>query len=58
MSNYNCFAYRNGSQCLVLKEMVCKEKKKCPFFKTENQYRQGIQDSRERLIKIGRILPD
>lgn len=32
----NCFAY-HPKQCRVLTEMLCK-KKKCPFFKTHQQY--------------------
>lgn len=32
----NCFGYKNN-KCVILKEMICKHKK-CPFYKTEEQY--------------------
>lgn len=32
-----CFAYKNENECFVLTSKIC-NKKKCPFFKTNEQY--------------------
>lgn len=37
----SCFAY-HPKQCRVLTEMLCK-KKKCPFFKTREQFIEDLK---------------
>jgi len=49
--NVDCFAYKSfnsaRSKCLVLTEMLC-SKKKCPFYKTKEQYDKDIKMLEER----------
>lgn len=58
MNSKNCFAYRKDGQCSALKELVCKNGKNCPFYKTQREYTQDQENSKKRLIDMGRILAE
>ena len=58
MNFKNCFAYRKDGQCSALKELVCKNGKNCPFYKTQREYTQDQENSKKRLIDMGRILAE
>ena len=45
----NVCKFKNGDRCSVLKEMRCE---KCSFFKTENQFRKGRLEARERIESL------
>ena len=37
IGNPDCFAYTPNCKCSALKEMLCKNHKSCPFYKSNNE---------------------
>ena len=45
--NTDCFGYITSTKCKALNDVICK-KEKCPFYKTEEQFKKDAREAQER----------
>ena len=54
----NCFAYdAERRECCICINMICKEKRVCPFYKTQEMLAEARKQSAKRILEISGVDP-